>query len=156
MWKPGPNVVVREPREGRGYWKGEVWTFFKRHRGANFLEAAHRGGLTAFATGISFQAICSPLYVAAPGAWAITWQFLSVSGPADGSAGMANGGSGHAAASDQCPAGAASEADLRERAGLRNRRRRYGLRRRRDGDDEAGSSNQPDHSYPPLFYPYAL
>ena len=27
-WKPGPDVVIREPRPGRGYWKGDVWTDF--------------------------------------------------------------------------------------------------------------------------------
>jgi len=71
---------------------------------------------------------------------------------ADGSAGMTDGGSGHAVASDQCPTWAACEANLHDRAvRLRNRRRRYCLRRSCDGYDKASSGNQPDHSYPPFF-----
>ena len=88
----------------------------------------------------------------ADGACAIRRQFLSVIAPADYSAGMTDGGSGHAVASDQCPTWAASEANLRDRAvRLRNRRRRYCLRRSCDGYDKASNSNQPDHSYPPFF-----
>jgi len=67
---------------------------------------------------------------------------------------MTDGGSGHAVASDQCPTCAASEANLRDHAvRLRNRRRRYCLRRSCDGYDKAGSSNQPDHSILPLTSP---
>src|SRR5262249_29339851 len=63
---------------------------------------------------------------------------------------MTDGGSGHAVASDQCPTWAACEANLHDRAvRLRNRRRRYCLRRSCDGYDKAGSSNQPDHSILP-------
>src|SRR5262249_4899900 len=80
------------------------------------------------------------------------FQFLSVIASADGSAGMTDGGFGHAVASDQCPTWAACEANLHDRAvRLRNRRRRYRLRRSCDGYDKAGSSNQPHHSYPPFF-----
>ena len=25
-WKPGPEITIREPGAGRGYWKGSVWT----------------------------------------------------------------------------------------------------------------------------------
>jgi hypothetical protein len=78
-------------------------------------------------------------------------QFLSVVAPADGSTGMTDSGSGHAVASDHCPTWAASEANLRDTVRLRNRRRRYCLRRSCDGYDKANSSNQPDHSYPPFF-----
>ncbi len=79
-------------------------------------------------------------------------QFLSVRAPADDSASMTDGGSGHAAASDHCPTRAASEANLCDHAiRLRNRHRRYCLRRSCYGYDKASSSNQPDHSYPPFF-----
>jgi hypothetical protein len=55
-------------------------------------------------------------------------------------------------ASDQGPTWAASEANLRDHAvRLRNRRRRYRLRRSCDGYDKASSSNQPDQFYPPLL-----
>ncbi len=27
-WKPGPEITIRESREGRGYWKGDAWTDF--------------------------------------------------------------------------------------------------------------------------------
>jgi predicted dithiol-disulfide oxidoreductase (DUF899 family) len=58
---------------------------------------------------------------------------------------MTDGGSGHAAASDQCPTWAASEANFRDHlVRLRNWRRRYCLRRSYDGYDKASSSNQPD------------
>ena len=43
-------------------------------------------------------------------------QFLSVRAPADDSASMTDGGSGHAAASDHCPTRAASEANLCDHA----------------------------------------
>jgi hypothetical protein len=57
---------------------------------------------------------------------------------------MTDGGSGHAVASDQCPTWAASKANLRDHAvRLRNRRRRYCLRRSCNGYDKASSSNQP-------------
>ena len=79
-------------------------------------------------------------------------QFLSVRAPADDSASLADGGSSHAAASDHCPTRAASEANLCDHAiRLRNRHRRYCLRRSCYGYDKASSSNQPDHSYPPFF-----
>jgi hypothetical protein len=85
-------------------------------------------------------------------ACAIRRQFLSIA-PADDSAGMTDGGSGHAVASDQCPTWAASEANLRDHAlRLRNRRRRYCLRRSCDGYDEASSSNQPNHFLSFLLY----
>jgi hypothetical protein len=58
----------------------------------------------------------------------------SARAPADGSTGLANGGSGHASASDHCPTYAASEANLRDHAvRLRSRRRRYCVRRSCDG-----------------------
>jgi AraC-like DNA-binding protein len=83
---------------------------------------------------------------------AIMARLRSVIAPADGSAGMTDGGSGHAVASHQCPTWAASEANLRDHAvRLRNRRRRYCLRRSCYGYDKASSGNQPDHSYPPFF-----
>src|SRR6266699_3084199 len=83
---------------------------------------------------------------------AIMARLRSVIAPADGSAGMTDGGSGHAVASHQCPTWAASEANLRDHAvRLRNRRRRYCLRRSCYGYDKASNSNQPDHSYPPFF-----
>src|SRR5262249_16286351 len=68
---------------------------------------------------------------------------------------MTDSGAGHAAASDQCPTWAACEANLRDIVRLRNRRRRYCLRRSCDGYDKASSSNQPDHSYPPSL-PWAF
>jgi hypothetical protein len=78
-------------------------------------------------------------------------QFLSIIAPPDGSAGMTDGGSGHAVASDDCPTRAASEANLRDHTvRLRKRRRRYCVRRSCYGYDKASSSNQPDHSYPPF------
>jgi len=90
--------------------------------------------------------------LSADGACAIRHQFLSIA-PADDSAGMTDGGSGHAVASDQCPTWAASEANLRDHAvRLRNRRRRYCLRRSCDGYDKASSSNQPDHFLSSLLY----
>jgi hypothetical protein len=27
-WKPGPRVTIREPGEGRGYYRRDVWTSF--------------------------------------------------------------------------------------------------------------------------------
>jgi hypothetical protein len=87
------------------------------------------------------------------GACAIRRQFLSVIAPADGSAGMTDGGSGHAVASDQCPTWPASEANLRDHAvRLRNRRRRYCLRRSCYGYDKASGSNQPDHFLSSILY----
>jgi hypothetical protein len=75
----------------------------------------------------------------------------SVIAPADGSPGMADGGSGDADTSNSGPTWAASEANLRDHAvRLRKRRGRYCLRRSCEGYDQAGSSNQPDHSYPPF------
>jgi citrate lyase gamma subunit len=75
----------------------------------------------------------------------------SVIAPADGSPGMADGGSGDADTSNSGPTWAASEANLRDHAvRLRNRCRRYCLRRSCEGYDKASSSNQPDHFYPPF------
>jgi len=67
--------------------------------------------------------------------------------PAD----MTDGRSGHADTTNSGPTWAACEANLREHAvRLRKRRGRYCLRRSCEGYDKASSSNQPDHSYPPL------
>jgi hypothetical protein len=64
---------------------------------------------------------------------------------------QADGGSGDADTSNSGPTWSASEANLREHAvRLRKRRGRYCLRRSCEGYDKASSSNQPDHSYPPL------
>jgi hypothetical protein len=64
---------------------------------------------------------------------------------------MADGGSGDTDTTNSGPTWAACEANLREHAvRLRKRRGRYCLRRSCEGYDEASSSNQPDHSYPPL------
>src|SRR5260370_32771420 len=72
----------------------------------------------------------------------------SVIAPADGSPGMADGGSGDADTSNSGSTWTASEANLRDHAvRLSKRRGRYCLRRSREGYDPAGSSNQPDHSY---------
>jgi len=77
----------------------------------------------------------------------------SAGAPAHGSAGLADGGSGHAVATDHCPTYAAAEANLRDHAvRLRNRRGRHCLRRSCDGQGKAGNRNQSDHSSPP-FYP---
>ena len=71
--------------------------------------------------------------------------------PADGAAGMTDGGSCHAYPVNPCPTYAASKSDLRDHAvRLRNRRRCHGLRRCRNRQSEASNSNQPDHSAPPL------
>jgi len=75
----------------------------------------------------------------------------SVIAPAVGSTGVADGRSGHADTTNSGPTWAACEANLREHAvRLRKRRGRYCLRRSCEGYDKASSSNQPDHSYPPL------
>jgi hypothetical protein len=71
--------------------------------------------------------------------------------PADGAAGMTDGGSCHAYPVNPCSAYAASKSDLRDHAvRLRNRRRCHSLRRCRNRQGEASNSNQPDHSAPPL------
>src|SRR5215469_11703444 len=76
----------------------------------------------------------------------------SAGAPADSSAGLADGGSGHAVATDHCPTCAAAEANLCDDAvRLRNRRGRHCLRRSCDGQGKASNSNQSDHSSPPLF-----
>src|SRR5262249_13777417 len=78
----------------------------------------------------------------------------SVVRPADGSAGMAGGGSGHADTPNSGPTRAAAVSDLRDHAvRLRSRRGRYCLCRSCDGYDKPSSSNQPDHSSPPFFGP---
>jgi hypothetical protein len=108
---------------------------------------ADHPGMSAYR--LQAQAVCSP--PVRRRCLRDQYQFLSVAS-ADGSAGMTDGGSGHAAASDQCPTWAACEANLHDRAvRLRNRRRRYCLRRSCDGYDKASNGNQPDHSYPPFF-----
>src|SRR6516165_8298495 len=72
--------------------------------------------------------------------------------PADGSAGLADGGSGHADALNSGPTWAAPQANLHDHVvRLSKWRWCYCLRRRHDGYDKASSSNQPDHSSPPLF-----
>jgi hypothetical protein len=74
----------------------------------------------------------------------------SAGASADGSAGVADCGSGHAMASTHCPAGAAASSCLRDHAvRLRDRRGRHCLRRRRDCQDKSSNSNQSDHSCPP-------
>ena len=71
--------------------------------------------------------------------------------PADGSAGLADGGSGHAAASDHGPTRAATGGYLRDHAvRLRNWGGRHCLRRSCDDQSKASNSNQPNHSAPPL------
>jgi len=71
---------------------------------------------------------------------------------ADSSAGLADGGSGHAAASDHGPTRAAADRDLRDYpVRLRNRRGGHCLRRSCDGQGKAGNRNQSDHSSPPFF-----
>jgi hypothetical protein len=71
--------------------------------------------------------------------------------PADGAAGMTDGGSCHAYPVNPCPTHAASKSDLRDHAvRLRNRRKCHSLRRCRNRQGEASNSNQPDHSAPPL------
>jgi hypothetical protein len=86
------------------------------------------------------------------GSTPVRWRRLrSVIAPADGSPGMADGGSGDTDTTNSGPTWAACEANLREHAvRLRKRRGRYCLRRSCEGYDKASSSNQPDHSYPPL------
>jgi hypothetical protein len=60
--------------------------------------------------------------------------------PADDSAGMPDGGSGDAAASDYCPTGAASQADLRDHSvRLMKRREGHGLRRCCEGQRKGNS-----------------
>src|SRR5262249_8516806 len=72
--------------------------------------------------------------------------------PTDHSAGMADGGPGHADTTNSGPTRTASQANLRDHAvRLRKRRRRYCVRRSCDGYDKASSNNQPDHSYPPFL-----
>src|SRR5215469_6539590 len=69
----------------------------------------------------------------------------SAGAPADSSAGLAHGGSGHAVATDHCPTYAAAEANLCDHAlRLRNRRGRHCLRRSCDGQGKASKSNQSD------------
>ena len=71
--------------------------------------------------------------------------------PADGAAGLADGGSGHADTANPGSAGATAESNLRHHAvRLRNRRRCHGVRRRRDGQGKAGNSDRPDHCFPPF------
>jgi hypothetical protein len=66
--------------------------------------------------------------------------------PADDSTSMPDGGSSHAAASDQCPTRAASEADLRDHpVRLMKWCERHRLRRCCEGQRK-GNSDQPDHS----------
>jgi hypothetical protein len=65
---------------------------------------------------------------------------------------MADGGSGHADTSNAGPTWPASQANLRDHAvRLRNWRWCYCLRRSCDSYDEAGSGNQPDHCFSPVF-----
>jgi hypothetical protein len=72
--------------------------------------------------------------------------------PADGSAGLADGGSGHAAASDHGPTRAATGGYLRDHAvRLRNWGGRHCLRRSCDGEGKASNGNQPEHWFSPLF-----
>jgi hypothetical protein len=66
--------------------------------------------------------------------------------PADGAAGLANGGSCHARTVHHCPARAAADGNLRNHAvRLRNRRGRHSVRKCCDGQGQASSCNQPDH-----------
>jgi hypothetical protein len=72
--------------------------------------------------------------------------------PADGSAGLADGGSGHAAASDHGPTRAATGGYLRDHAvRLRNWGGRHCLRRSCDGEGKASNGNQPEHWFSPFF-----
>jgi len=72
--------------------------------------------------------------------------------PADGSAGLAHGGSGHAHTVNSCPTGAAGGSDLRDHAvRLRKWRRRHCLCRYCNRQGEASNSNQPDHHSAPLL-----
>jgi hypothetical protein len=73
---------------------------------------------------------------------------------ADGSAGMADGGSGHADTINSGPTCAAGGSDLRDHAvRLRDRRWCYCLRRSCDGQGEASNSKHPEHCFPPVFPP---
>ena len=79
----------------------------------------------------------------------------SGSGPSNTSANraarLANGGSGHADATNASPKRAAAVSHLRDHAvRLRNRRGRHCLRRCCDGKGKASNSYQSDHSSPPL------
>ena len=64
---------------------------------------------------------------------------------ADGSAGMSDGGSCHAAASDSRPTWTTSETNLRRHSIRLKWRERHGLRRRCEGQRKC-NSGQPDHS----------
>jgi hypothetical protein len=73
-------------------------------------------------------------------------------GPAGHSAGMTNGGSGHADTTNSGPAWAASQANLRDHAvRLRKWRWCYCLRRSCDDEDKASSSDQPNHLLLPCY-----
>ncbi len=66
--------------------------------------------------------------------------------PADGSAGMTDGGSGYADTINSGPARPAAVSDLRNHSvRLRDWRGRHCMRRSCDGQGEASNSNQPDH-----------
>jgi hypothetical protein len=68
---------------------------------------------------------------------------------ADGSAGMPDGGSGHADTINSGPTRAAGGSDLRDHAvRLMKRRERHSLRRCCEGQPR-GNSDQPDHSFLP-------
>ncbi len=68
---------------------------------------------------------------------------------ADGSAGMPDGGSGHADTINSGPTRAAGGSDLRDHAvRLMKRRERHSLRRCCEGQRK-GNSDQPDHSFLP-------
>jgi ATP-dependent DNA ligase len=78
---------------------------------------------------------------------------VSITAPADGSpgnsAGMPDGGPGHAAASNECPTRAASEAGFSDHSvWLKKRRERHSLSRRRDGQRE-GNRDHSNHRFSP-------
>src|SRR5262249_1818849 len=99
------------------------------------------------------QTVCSPPFPP-DGACAIRRQLLSIA-PADNSAGMTDGGFGHATASDQGPTWGACGRNRRGIVRLGRRRRGFWLRRSLEEYYKARSSNQPDHSYPPSL-PWAF
>ena len=72
---------------------------------------------------------------------------------ADGSPGVADGGSCHAHAVHSCPTHAAGGSDFRDHTvRLKNsRRRRHSLRRYCNRKGQASNHNQPNHSAPPLI-----
>jgi hypothetical protein len=77
-------------------------------------------------------------------------QSLISNAPADDSAGMPDGGSGYAAASNECPTRAASEARFSDHSvRLMKRRERHSLRGRCEGQRK-GNRDHSDHRLSPF------